>query len=152
MSETPFWRRQLPAIIIGLGNIFAIGLGGGLPVFSVLLGFPVGWWHGRRHGAEGVTREALRSVLLAAGALAGASFIVLLIVWGPHLPRAFDPAVDAGAWGIPLILYTSQASKIGWFALMMLGGPLLQFMAFVTTAAVALVLRKTVAGSDAESA
>jgi hypothetical protein len=123
VSDTPFWRRQLPAIVIGLGNVFAIGLGAGLPVFSVLL---------------------------AAGGLAGASFIVLLIVWGPHLPQAFDPAVSAETLGVPLILFTSQASKIGWFALMMLGGPLLQFMAFVTAAAIGLTKRPK--GTDASAA
>ena len=143
-SPAPFWRTQLPAIAIGMLNVFSIGIGMGVPLFAILLGFPVGWWLARRPAARALaradTRAALRALLIQAGALAGVSFLVLLVVWGPHLPKAFDPAVDTSGFGIPLILYGEQASMIGWLVLMLVISPALQFMAVAATGAVALAL------------
>lgn len=138
METTPFWRMHTPAIIIGLLNVFAIGLGMGVPVFAILLGFPVGWWLGRRLTGAPFEAGQARGLLLAASALAGASFVVLAVLWGPQLPIALDPATDAASYGIPLILYTSRASLIGWFALMLIVSPVLQFMAVLTGAMTAL--------------
>lgn len=129
-----FERRLLPSIVIGLLDVFALGLGMGVPIFAILLGFPVGWWLARRRAAAGLDQAAARAALVWGGLLAAASFAVLALVWGPHLPKAFDPAFDAAKWGIPLILYTSRASTIGWFVLMLVVSPVLQAMAVVTGA------------------
>lgn len=135
-----FERRLIPAIVIGFLDVFAIGFGMGVPIFAVLLGFPVGWWLARRYAPSGPDPRAARAALTWAALLAGASFAVLLLVWGPHLPKAFDPAFDAAEWGIPLILYTSQASIIGWFVLMLVIGPMLQAMAVLTGAMAAFAV------------
>ena len=127
-------RRLIPPFVIGLLDVFAIGFGMGVPIFAILLGFPVGWWLARRRAAEGVSRDAMRAALVWAGLLAAASAVVLAIVWGPQVPNAFDPDFDAKAFGIPLILYTSQASMIGWLALMIVISPVLQGMAVLTGA------------------
>lgn len=145
MSE-PLWRQNLPAIVIGLIDVFAIGLGMGVPVFAILFGFGVGWWAARSALATqppeaDIPRTAIRSLVAAALALATVSFLVLLAVWGPSTPIAFDPAVDAAEWGVPLILYTSQASKIGWLLLMTVISPALQFMAVVAGGTLRLALR-----------
>lgn len=142
MNSTPFWRTHIREIVVGLLNVFLIGLGMGVPIFAILFGFPVGWQLGRRAAAElpsgsDAPRPALRSLALYGAALAGVTFLVLAAVWGPHLPKAFDPAVDATSFGIPLVLYTSQASKIAWFALMLVISPLAQFMAVVTAGVLA---------------
>lgn len=142
----PFWRTHLPAIVVGLADVFLIGLGMGVPILAILLGFGAGWWVARRAapplvpGAD-VLRVRVRGLLGPAGALAALSFVVVLAVWGPWIPSAFDPAFDAKAWGIPLILYTSQASMIGWLALMIVISPVLQFMAVVTGGALGLAWR-----------
>jgi len=136
------WREHAPSLAIGLGNVFAIGIGMGVPVFAIMLALPVGWWLGTRYAAtEPTTHAALRALVLAAVGLAAVSFVVLLVVWGPYVPKAFDPAVDAVSFGIPLILYTSQASMIGWFVLMMVISPVLQLMTVVVAGAVAMLVR-----------
>ena len=152
MSQ-PLWRQNLPAIGVGLIDVFAIGLGMGVPVFAILLGFGVGWWVARSALDElpleaDVPRAKLRSLTLAGVALASASFVVLLVVWGPSVPIVVDPAVDAAAWGIPLILYTSRASKIGWLLLMTVVSPALQFMAVVTGGMLRFALRAKRSGGS----
>lgn len=150
MSE-PFWRKQLPSIVFGLLNVFAIGLGMGVPFFAILLGFAVGWWYSRHTeaalpAAPDILRVRLRALLAAAAALATVTFVVMLIIWGGAIPSALDPSFDAAAWGIPLILYTSQASAIGWLVLMIVIAPVLQFMAVVTGGVVGLAVRPRDAG------
>lgn len=146
MPKEPFWRTHLPAIAIGLLDVFLIGIGMGVPFFAILLGFGVGWWLARRPAPLTVVpddpvRVRARSLLGSGGALAALSFFVLLAVWGPTLGNAFDPDFDAAGWGIPLILYTSQASTIAWYSLMLVISPLLQLMAVLTGGVVALSLR-----------
>lgn len=143
----PFERRLIPAIVVGLIDVFAIGFGMGVPIFAILLGFPVGWWYAPRAAAalppeSDVPRATLRALLGAAVALAGVSLAVLLVVWGPHIPKAFDPAFSAAEWGIPLILYTSRASTIGWLLLMLVISPALQFMAVLTGGAAGLAAKR----------
>lgn len=133
----PFWRTHLTTIVVGLINVFLIGLGMGVPVLAILFGFGVGWWFAGRPVAtpaveDDPVRIRARGLLTAAAGLAAASLVVLLVVWGTSIGIAFDPDVEAAEWGIPLILYTSQASKIGWLLLMLLVSPALQFMAVVT--------------------
>lgn len=137
----------MSTIVIGLLDVFAIGLGMGIPVFAILLGFPVGWYLAGKQlepllpepGVEpSVPARVVRTLVTQAGALTFVTFVVLAIIWGPQLPTAFDASVSAKEWGVPLILYTSQASKIGFAALMMLVSPALQFMAVLTTGAIRL--------------
>lgn len=144
--KEPFWRTHLPAIAIGLLDVFLIGMGMGVPFFAILLGFGVGWRLGRRPAPvpavpDDPVRIRARSLLGSAGSLAALSFFVLLAVWGPTLGNAFDPDFDAAGWGIPLILYTSQASTIGWYALMLVISPLLQAMAVLAGGVVGLTVR-----------
>lgn len=130
----PLWKRVLPAIVVALTNVFFIGLGMGVPVFAILWGIPVGWRLARRHGIVELTGETARTIALASAGLAGVTFLVMLVLWGPMIPVAFDPAVDATEFGIPLMLYTSRASAIGWVVLMIVISPALQYMATVASA------------------
>jgi len=149
--KEPFWRTHLPTITIGLLDVFLIGLGMGVPFFAILLGFGVGWALARRPAPAATVpddpvRVRARSLLGSAGALAVLSFFVLLVVWGPTLGNAFDPGFDAAEWGIPLILYTSRASTIAWYALMLVVSPLLQAMAVLTGGVVGLAVRARAGG------
>lgn len=150
----PFWRTHLAAIAIGLLDVFLIGIGMGVPVFAILLGFGVGWWVARRPAPAAAVpddpvRSRARALVSAAAALAAVSFCVLLAVWGPTLGNAFDPRFDAADWGLPLILYTSQASTLGWYALMLVISPLLQLMAVLTGGLASLALRPRRGGDRA---
>jgi len=142
----PLWRQNLPAIGIGLLDVFLIGLGAGVPVLAILFGLGVGWWAARSALAGSppeadIPREALRALAFSALALAAVSFLVLLVLWGPAALTAFDPAVSASEWGIPLILYSSGASKIGWLVLMLVVSPVLQFMAVMTGGVLRFAIR-----------
>lgn len=159
MSEGPLWRVNLPYIVIGLLDVFAIGLGMGVPVLALILGAGVGWWLVRRGphvlhevlpAPEGpsIPRTALRSLLGQSAALVCVSFVVLLAVWGPSIPLAFDPEFDTAAAGIPLIFYTPHASMIGWLILMIVVSPLLQFAMTVTGGALALAARPYTSGKS----
>jgi len=152
MTTQPFWRAQLPAIIIGLLDVFSIGFGMGVPVFTIALGFPVGWYlAGARMKAlrdelepqpvEGVPIGTLKSLLVQGVALSVVTFVVLAVIWLPQLPIVFDTSQQAREWGIPLILYTSQASKIGWMVLMLVISPLAQLMAVLTGAYLRFTVR-----------
>lgn len=137
--DQPLWRRHVALIAFCLADVFAIGLGMGVPVFAVALGFVAGWWVARRALAEGSElRDAVRRVLAWGLALAGTSLAALLLTWGPQIGTVLDPAVSATNWGIPLVLYTSQASKIGWFVLMVAISPVLEFMAVAAAGMVTL--------------
>jgi len=130
----PLWKRVLPAVVVALTNVFFIGLGMGVPVFAILWGIPVGWRLARRRGIVELTGDAARMIARASTGLAGVTFLVMLALWGPMVPVALDPAVDATEFGIPLMLYTSRASAIGWVVLMIVISPVLQYMAMVASA------------------
>ena len=149
MSDRPLWRANLPYIVIGLLDVFAIGLGMGVPVFAIILGAGLGWWLVRRGprvlpevspvpAGPSVPRSAIRTLLAQSLAVSVVTFIVMLAVWGPSIPFAFDAEFDAAGFGIPLLLYTPHASMIGWLVLMIAVSPLLQFAAIATTGALAL--------------
>jgi hypothetical protein len=141
-----FWRDHLPEILIALANVFAVGLGMGVPFFAILLGFPVGWWLVRRFqraaGPAGLDpATGLRQLLVWGAGLAGVTLLLALVIWSPQIPNALDSAFDTTSFGIPLILYTPHASMIGWLVLMIVVSPVLQWMAVLTGGALALVTK-----------
>lgn len=152
MFGPPLWRANLPYIVIGLLDVFAIGLGMGVPVLAIVYGVVVGWWLIRRgpsvlpdavpvlSGADG-SRRALRTLLGQSAALATVSLSVLLVVWGPLAVAVLDSGFDAAGVGMPLILPTPRASLIAWLVLMIVVSPLLQFGATVGGGALALAVR-----------
>jgi len=108
-------------------DVISVGAGMGVPVFAILLGFVVGWRLARRHG--------LRRALTRSALLSGLTLAMMIAIWAPKFALLAQPGFDASEWGIPLVLYTSTASFFGWQALMIAGGPVLQFMAAATSAA-----------------
>lgn len=140
-------RIARAGLLIGLLDVVAIGLGMGVPIFAVLFGLPLGWYFGgvsigtrrmrdqlRPSEVSRLPLLTLRRPVVQSAGVALATTLVLGVVWLPQLPSVFDTALSAHDWGIPLVLFGSQASKIGWMALMLVISPLLQFMAAVTGA------------------
>ena len=119
-------------------DILCIGLGMGVPIFCIVLGFPVGWYVGRRvQRATSDIALAPLHILRAAGATAAVTLLGMCLIWGRTVVLLFDPASDLANFGIPLILYTPRASFIGWLVLMVFISPFLQVLTTVFGAHVA---------------
>jgi len=127
-------RRLAPFAVITLIDVVAVGLGMGVPIFAILLGFAAGWWTARKRG--------LRTGLAWGASLAAVTLAMMAVIWGPKFALLGDPSFDAAEWGIPLVLYTSRASFWGWQTLMIAVSPALQFMAAATAAALVAARRE----------
>ena len=107
-------------------DTLAVGVGMGVPVFCILLGFLLGGFLGWSW-----TRQELNGRELAGKSLASLlsgvfTFILLIPIWTPLAFKLGDPAFDYAHFGIPMILYEPKASFIGWLVLMQLISPFLQ--------------------------
>jgi len=110
-------------------DVLCVGIGMGVPILAILLGFPVGWYIGRRAVRRGAPLEqSLRSVLLGALLTSLLTFAMMAALWGRTIVLLFDPKADLANFGIPQILYTPRASFIGWLVLMIFLSPFFQFL------------------------
>jgi len=135
-------RTWQALLLLGVLETLCIGVGMGVPVFAILLGFPVGWWLARRHAPDGrVTRAVLRRVWTGALVPASMTLAFMLVIWAPKFSLLSEPGFDAAEWGIPLVLYTSRASFFGWMGLMIVVSPSLQLLATVFGAYATLLVR-----------
>ena len=147
------------AVYVAL-DVVAIGMGMGVPIFSVLLGFPAGWYAVRIAAARlerergpadapppgGVSVALLRQVFVYALVASGVTLLAMAALWGRWgLAVLFDPAADYGRLGVPLLLYEPKASFIGWLVLMIVISPVLQLLAMVFGSHVALLAGKRTA-------
>jgi len=135
------WQTLL--LLAGL-EALCVGAGMGVPIFAILLGFPVGWWLARRAmtvapaGAP-TSPEALRTVFVSALVPCMMTLAFMVAIWLPQLTLLWKPGFDVANWGIPLWLYTPMASFIGWMVLMVVVSPALQLLAAVFGAYVVLM-------------
>ncbi|MDP2181869.1 MAG: hypothetical protein Q8K99_04780 [Actinomycetota bacterium] len=121
------WQVVAAIVVV---DVFAVGMGMGVPFFAILAGFPIGWFLARRFMSAGEgTLSVLRVCLRGSIAVSAGTFVLMLAIWGPRIPLVFGPGFDAAAWGLPLVLYTSTASFWGWMALMIVVSPVLQMLA-----------------------
>ena len=83
-------------ILYILIDIICMGMGMGVPIFCILLGFPLGWYITQRVSVsiEQLRQkyyEIFRFSLLAAIF----TFILMLVVWGWTIPKFFEQSL----WG-----------------------------------------------------
>ena len=141
------------AVYVAL-DVVAIGMGMGVPIFCILLGFPAGWHAVRiaaaRLGPErgpadlpppgGVSVPLLRRVFVYALVASSVTLLAMAVLWGWWgLAALFDPATDYVQLGMPLFLFEPKASFIGWLVLMIVVSPVLQLLAMVFGSHVALL-------------
>ncbi len=127
--------------LVAAADVLAVGVGMGVPIFAIAWGVPVGWWAARSAGLfEHREIAGFRNAFLGSAAIAGLTFAMMVVIWGPQVSKLFDPAFNAEDWGIPLVLYTPSASFIGWLALMIVISPVLQLMSSLCTAYVIAML------------
>lgn len=135
MSKAFQWSGKVVARLVIFLDLLTVGMGMGVPFFTILLGFPLGWYFARRAALSGDGMGmTLRRVFRWSALLVLFSAIVLLAIWGPTLPWLWGPADELANFGIPMILYEPKASFIGWIVLMVVISPLLQGLAALCAA------------------
>ena len=113
-------------------DLLCVGLGMGVPVFCIVLGFATGWYLAKRAVAEGYAPPVmLRRILTTAVMTSTVTFVLMVAVWGPVVPFAFDSGYEVENFGIPMILFEPRASLVGWLVLMILISPFLQLLTTV---------------------
>jgi hypothetical protein len=127
-------------------DVLCVGLGMGVPVFCIALGFPTGWVSARRalrardsYSSDVITSQILRFAFRDSAVAAGITLAAMLVVWLPFGFVYFEPAVDLSEVGIPMILYTPRASFVAWEILMIIVAPVLQFLVSLSAVHVALM-------------
>lgn len=140
---TPRRRIVTIAVFVAL-DVLAVGMGMGVPLFAIGLGFLVGWFLPGFLGLRApYTAADLRALLRGALLTSAVTFVIVAIIWLPTVQMLNDPAVDIGNFGIPMILYEPLASFIGWVVLMVLISPALQMLATLFGSVLKCALRPT---------
>ena len=110
-------------------DVLCVGMGMGVPIFCICLGFLVGWYIAARAALlTSDLREVLTRVLIQAVATSAVTFALMSLLWGSVTPMLFDPTADFANFGVPMILYDPKASFIGWLVLMIFISPFLQLL------------------------
>jgi len=127
-------------VIYLLIDALCIGMGMGVPIFCILLGFVAGWFLVNYLTLETQSPSNLmRKVLLITSLMAGCTFLGMLALWGPSISWLLDPSRDLANFGIPMILYEPEASFIGWLLLMIVISPFLQLLTSLFSSYLALM-------------
>ena len=105
-------------------DLMCVGAGMGVPIFCILLGFPLGWYITKRISLSAGHSRLLYARILKLSALTTVStFLSMVAIWGRAVLMLFDPAADFNNFGHPFILYEPKASFVGWLILMIFISP-----------------------------
>ena len=127
--KTLLTSKPFRIVIFFVLELLSVGMGMGVPFFTILFGFLVGWFIPRSLPASSeLSPKYLGSLLRTALVTSSISVLILAVIWLPTLQWFFDPSRDISNFGIPMILYTPRASFVGWIILMVLISPFLQFL------------------------
>ena len=113
-------------------DILCAGVGMGVPVFCILLGFFVGWVImriilSRTNDLNEILKKSIKYGIVTTLI----TFLLMLIIWGGAIIGFFHHNYDYKNFGHPLILYDPKLSFIAWFILMIVISPFLQFLTTV---------------------
>lgn len=129
-------------LIYVVSDIICIGLGMGVPVLCIFLGFVVGWFVVRKLSREaGDLHRLLQRTLKYSVLSVALTFAIMLIVWGRMFLLLFDQNTDYVNLGIPLILYDPKLSLVGWLVLMIFVSPALQLLTTIFAAYITIQKR-----------
>ena len=112
-------------------DFLCIGLGMGVPIFCIMLGFPTGWYIARRYSITGDKKGVMKKSFLAVLATTLVTFIFMVLIWGPPGIMIFDPQADFENFGHPYFLFDPYISFVGWIVLMIVISPFLQLLTTV---------------------
>jgi hypothetical protein len=119
-------------------DIICVGAGMGVPIFCILLGFPLGCYIVKRISASTDHSHLMYYKIFKLSLLAsGFTFLLMVVIWGRTILMLFDLKSDFQNFGHPFILYDPKISFIGWSILMIFLSPFLQllttiFASFIT--------------------
>ena len=129
--------RRTRVVLFVVLDVVSIGMGMGVPFFTILLGIPVGWFTARRQRLP--LPEAMRKCFRVALSTSAVSLVFLGIIWLPWAPTAWAPEAELLQTGIPMILFDPRASFVGWIALMVVVSPTLQVLTTLSASYVVLM-------------
>ena len=137
-------------LIFVVADLVCVGMGMGVPIFCIALGFVLGWYIAMRvPTTTDRPREVLGRVLRYATATSAFTFIVMTLIWGPTATLLLDPDADFVNFGIPMILYDPTISFVGWLVLMIFISPFLQLLTTLFSSHLTLLLRPSRAAEEA---
>jgi hypothetical protein len=112
----------------------------GVPFFSIILGFPVGWYLAKRIYRPGLDVKILLSrIFKYTFVTSGFTLILMVLIWGTFIPMLWNVTTDFTNFGIPMILYDPKASFVGWMVLMIFISPFIQFLTTIFAANLTLI-------------
>jgi prolipoprotein diacylglyceryltransferase len=121
-------------------DMICVGAGMGVPIFCILLGFPLGWYITRRIIASTGDPHSINNAILKSSFLASAfTFLLMIVIWGRTIFMLFNPRADFQNFGHPFILYDPKISFIGWLVLMIFISPFLQLLTTIFASFLTLV-------------
>lgn len=130
-------------VLYVLVDIICVGTGMGVPIFCILLGFPLGWYITKRISVSRKSSYMLYRQVLKWSFLASAfTFLQMIFIWGiwaGMILALFNPSFDFRNFGHPFILYDPKVSFIGWLILMLFISPFLQLLTTIFASFVTLV-------------
>jgi len=110
-------------------DVICVGMGMGVPIFCIGLGFPLGWYIAAR--AVRSTSDlgvVLKRTVVQATLTSAVTFAIMALLWGNAARMLLDPTADFANFGIPMILYEPKISFVGWLVLMIFISPFLQLL------------------------
>lgn len=120
----------------------------GVPIFCILLGFPLGWYITKRISIFTAHSYLMYYRVLKLSLLASAfTFLQMVVIWGRTIPMLFDPVSDFQNFGHPFILYDPKTSFIGWLILMIFISPFLQLLTTIFASYMTLIRNEAIRSS-----
>ena len=121
-------------------DIICVGAGMGVPIFCILLGFPLGWYIVERISIATKHSHLMYYKIFKLSLLAsGFTFLLMIIIWGRTILMLFNPKSDFQNFGHPFILYDPKISFVGWSILMIFISPFLQLLAIIFASFITLM-------------
>ena len=132
MKELTELNAKTAVILYAIIDIICTGAGMGVPIFCILLGFPLGWYIAKRISRSTENYHLINTKILKLSLLASAfTFLLMVVIWGRTIPMLFNPSSDFQNFGHPFILYEPKISFIGWSILMIFISPFLQLLTII---------------------
>ena len=130
-------------------DIICMGAGMGVPIFCILLGFPLGWYIVKRISTSTEDPHLIYYKIFKLSLLASAfTFLLMVVIWGRSILILFDPMSDFQNFGHPFILYDPKISFIAWLILMIFISPFLQLLTTIFAAFITLMRSTVISRSD----